>query len=206
MKNPEFPPGALRVVGLSGSPRRGGNSETLLDRFLEGAAFSGAACRKIVLDEISLSPCRACAEVNRDGTCRIEDDFQAVYRALREADLAVLAAPVFFGSLPAQVKALVDRFQCHWLAVSVFHTIEQGGENRRRAVFLSTQATGRRDFFRNSRAVAANFFATAGFGSLEELACYGLEGSRDIARKPGCLEKAFALGRDLVSGLKSGCS
>ncbi len=98
-----------KTLGIAGSPRRGGNTEMLLDRFLAGAESAGAAVEKVVAARLKIAGCVACDGCWEDGHCVVQDDFQAVYEKLVAADVIVLAAPLYFWSLPAQLKALIDR-------------------------------------------------------------------------------------------------
>jgi multimeric flavodoxin WrbA len=96
--------------------KRGGNTDILLDKVLEGARNRGANTEKVILNTLKFSPCQECEKVREDGTCRIKDDMQPLYEKIKKADALILASPIFFGSLSAQTKMMIDRFQCLWLA------------------------------------------------------------------------------------------
>ena len=74
MDNPASP---VRVIGLAGSPRRNGNTEALLDRFLAGAADCGAQVEKVVLARLKVKGCVACDECHETGACAIRDAFRS---------------------------------------------------------------------------------------------------------------------------------
>jgi len=97
-----------------GSPRKGGNSDLLLDAFLAGAGEGGAVGEKIAVCDLQISPCTECLACETSGECVIADDMVEIYRKLAEADRIVIAAPIFFYGLPAQLKALIDRCQALW--------------------------------------------------------------------------------------------
>ena len=97
------------VLGFAGSPRRGGNSEILLDRVLEGAASKGATVEKIAVSALKISPCRNCQGCASTGRCVVQDDMQLVYPKLCRAERIVVSSPIFFGTVSAQMKALIDR-------------------------------------------------------------------------------------------------
>ena len=103
------------VLGILGSPRRGGNAEVLLDKALEGARSGGVSVEKISLNELTIRPCQECGGCDDTGKCVIADDMAAVYNSVDRADIVILASPVFFGELTAQTKAMIDRFQCRWV-------------------------------------------------------------------------------------------
>lgn len=107
----------MKVLAVFGSPRQGGNSEILLEKFLAGVAAGAIAhqVEKVFLNQMRFLPCQECGGCDATGLCVLKDDLQAFYQKLDQAQAVVLAAPIFFGSLPAQVKAMIDRYQCHWV-------------------------------------------------------------------------------------------
>ena len=104
------------LLAVSSSPRRGGNSETLLKAFLEGASKKGWQGETVRLNELSLKPCQDCDGCAKDGRCVIKDDMQLLYPKVLAARGLVLATPIYFGSVSAQLKIFIDRFQCWWQA------------------------------------------------------------------------------------------
>lgn len=187
----------MYVLGISGSPRIGGNTDILLDKALEGAEKSGARTEKIILNELKFVPCQECEDMRDDGTCSIEDDMQIVYKKIREMDALILASPVFFGSLSAQTKMMIDRFQCLWrakyiLKIDIF-------EKRRPGAFISVEGTKRKDFFANAKSIVRNFFATVNVDYKQELFCPGVDAKAGILKHPGMLKKASQLGEKIVS-------
>ena len=104
----------MLVLGINGSPRIKGNTDIILEKALEGAKDAGAATEKIILNKLNMRPCQECEVVKDDGTCKVEDGFQALYGKIMASDGVILATPIFFGSLSAQVKTMIDRFQCTW--------------------------------------------------------------------------------------------
>lgn len=85
----------MRVLGINGSPRIGGNTDILLDKVLEGARSKGAKTEKVVLNNLKFSPCQECENLRDDGSCIIEDDMQPLYKKIEEADRIILASPIF---------------------------------------------------------------------------------------------------------------
>lgn len=108
-----------KVLILSGSPRKGGNSDILCDRFAQGAAEAGNSVEKIRVADKKISPCRACYYCRaHDGECVIKDDMAEVLQKMIDADVIVLSSPVYFYSIDAQLKAVIDRTVARWLEVS----------------------------------------------------------------------------------------
>ena len=104
----------MNVLGLSGSPRMGGNTEQLLYEVLRGAREAGAESRLIEIADLDISGCLHCDYCSRTGDCKINDDMRLVYDALSAADRVVIASPLHFMTVTAQLKAAIDRCQCLW--------------------------------------------------------------------------------------------
>lgn len=106
-----------KVLILSGSPRKGGNSDILCDEFMKGALESGHQVEKIRVAEKSVGFCRACYACRDSGKCVIKDDMAAILEKMIDCDVMVLASPVYFYSIDAQLKAVIDRSVARWTEV-----------------------------------------------------------------------------------------
>lgn len=106
------------VLILSGSPRKGGNSDLLCDEFLRGAVEAGNPVEKIRVAEKKIDCCSGCYFCQTSGgVCAKKDDMQEILQKLIDADVIVLASPVYFYSIDAQLKALIDRTVARWTEV-----------------------------------------------------------------------------------------
>ena len=104
------------VLILSGSPRKGGNSDLLCDEFMRGAKESGNNVTKINVASKKIAPCHACYFCGEHGgECVYKDDMAEILQAMIDADVLVLASPVYFYSIDAQLKAVIDRTVARWL-------------------------------------------------------------------------------------------
>ena len=100
---------------LSGSPRKGGNSDLLCDEFLRGAQESGNQVEKVFLRSKKVAPCNACYYCkNSGGKCAIPDDMAEILDKMQAADVIVMASPVYFYSIGAQMKAVIARSVARW--------------------------------------------------------------------------------------------
>lgn len=107
-----------KVLILSGSPRKGGNSDLLCDEFMKGALESGNEVEKIRVGEKKIGYCRACYYCrDNGGKCVIKDDMAEIIEKMIAADVLVLASPVYFYSIDAQLKALIDRTVARWTEI-----------------------------------------------------------------------------------------
>ena len=185
----------MQVLGIMTSPRRGGNSDILLEAALEAAGSNGAVIEKIIVNDLNFVPCQACMETRDDGRCKIEDDFQKIYTAVFKADSIIVSGPIYFGSVSAQLKMLIDRFQCYWTARHVHKTIDESISKK--GGFVCVQASGRNDFFENAKAIVKNFYAAAGIEYCREVFCPGVDGKASVKSEQDCMEKAQAMGERL---------
>lgn len=99
----------MKVLGISGSPRPNGNTATLLNSVLEGAAAQGAHTTMITANKLSVRSCQACDACKRTGCCVIKDDMQDIYAKINEADVVVFASPNYMGGISANLKPVLDR-------------------------------------------------------------------------------------------------
>jgi len=99
----------MKIVGILGSPRKGGNTEILLDVALKGAQKNGVLISKILLREKEIAPCNGCMKCEKTGKCVIKDDMQEVYKEMLESEGIIWATPVYFWSMSSQTKAAMDR-------------------------------------------------------------------------------------------------
>jgi multimeric flavodoxin WrbA len=100
----------MKVLGILGSPRIGGNSDLLLDRALAGAKEAGANVEKFVLDRMRIAGCKDCQKCNETGVCAIKDDMADIAGRILEAQAVIHACPVYFWTMTAQMKAYLDRW------------------------------------------------------------------------------------------------
>lgn len=187
----------MKLLICNGSPREGGNTSLLAGQVVEGARSRGADAEVLVLNSLSYIPCQECDEIRDDGTCRVEDDMRIVYDKVKRADALVLASPVFFGSVSAQLKMMIDRYQCVWWV-----THRRGKKmtsGTKPGAFIAVAASHREDFFHNARSVVKNFFATIGITYNRELFVPGVDEKGAVREKPEALQAAYRIGEELVN-------
>ena len=106
-----------KTLVISGSPRKGGNSDILCDEFARGALESGNQVEKIWLGEKNINFCKACYYCRDRHVCFQKDDVKEILDKMLEADVIVMATPVYFYSIDAQMKALIDRTLPIWESI-----------------------------------------------------------------------------------------
>lgn len=100
---------AMKVLGISGSPRKDGNTEILIKEALEGAKAKGAEVDFISLSGKVIGGCMAHPTCGQSGKCLVDDDMQQIYGKMMEADAIIIGTPIYFGGMTSQTKALLDR-------------------------------------------------------------------------------------------------
>lgn len=193
----------MKVLGILGSPRRGGNTEILLEETLKGAAKEGAEVDRIYLTDYTITPCKECHGCDETGRCIILDDMEIIYPKLLNSDVVILASPIFFYGVTAWAKALIDRSQALWAQKYLLKNSSLGnGRRKRKGFFLSVGATKGKKVFEGAILTAKYFFDTFNAEYAGELVVRGVDGKGDILKHPEALQQAFEAGRKLVSEWK----
>jgi multimeric flavodoxin WrbA len=188
----------MKILGIVGTPRRGGNSEILLRAFLQGAAAAGAEVEEVRLRELKISPCLEIYHCFKDGTCPIKDDMRELYDKLLHADVVVLSSPVFFYNVSAQAKAMIDRTQALW--ARRYHLKKDFPGGHRQGVLLAVGATRGRLLFVGVRLTAKYFFDAINVRYAAEILVRGADEKGAIEAQSEVLERARDLGRRLAQG------
>ncbi len=188
----------MKVLGIMGSPRVKGNTDLLLDEALRGAKSRQAEVEKLVVDKMKITPCREYYGCLRDGNCVIRDDMDIIYPKLVEADGIIVASPMFFYGVTAQLKALIDRCQALWARRYVLKTLP---DSKKKGVFIGVGATKGKQLFDGSILTIKYFFQAFGVEYSDELLVRGVDKRGEIKEHPDMLKDAFALGERLVQRL-----
>ena len=107
-----------KVLILSGSPRKGGNSDILCDEFMRGAQDAGNQVEKIFVAEKKIGYCTGCYFCkNHGGRCALNDEMGDILQKIIDCDVLVLSSPVYFYSISAQLKAVIDRTVARWTEI-----------------------------------------------------------------------------------------
>jgi len=190
----------MKVLGIFGSPRRGGNTDLLLEEALKGVQEEGAKVERCFLSDMTITPCKECHGCDQTGKCVILDDMQKIYPKLLEADVIILASPIFFYGVTAWAKALIDRSQSLWSKKYLLKDPSLGEEGKKRkGFFISVGATKGKKVFDGAILTAKYFFDVLNAEYVGELAFRGVEAKGDISKHPEALRLAYETGRKLVS-------
>jgi len=102
----------FHVLGVSGSPKREGNTEILIEAAFRPFIQAGHTVHRFFLSEKKVLPCRACEGCASNGVCVIEDDMKGLLEELKICDAVIIGSPVYMRNISAQLKAVFDRFHC----------------------------------------------------------------------------------------------
>ncbi len=189
----------MEILSFMGSPRKGGNTDILLDALLGGAASEGARTTKIRLASKKISPCIECGGCDETGECILKDDMEEIYPAIARADILVLASPIFFYNITAYTQALVERSQACWISKYVLKKGALGGK-KRKGIFLSVGATRGKMLFDGALRVVRYFFDALDADLAGSLLYRGIDKKGEIKKHPSALEDARSLGKALAAG------
>lgn len=188
---------APRILCVAGSPRRRGNSEQLLDALIVGVESAGGLPTKLVAFDADVLPCRGCNACSKTGRCVQRDEMDDIYAELDAADAIVVATPVFFATVPAVLKLIIDRCQPYWARRYVLGEPERSP--KRPGAILVVGGGG--DPFGTTCAVTPirSAFAVLGVSGETVVECVGPDAAGDMSGHPEALAQADALGAQLVA-------
>ena len=193
----------MRVLGIAGSPRRGGNTDILLAEVMKGAASRGAEVKTIILSRLKIAPCQHCDGCLETGRCKVKDDMQMVYDELVMAGRIVLASPVHFMGVTAQTKAMIDRCQALWVRKYKLKLPPLGDRQvERKGLFISVGGTKQANLFEPALATVKSLFKVLDIAYAGELLFPGVDEKGAIAKNPEALRQAFLAGQKLVEESK----
>jgi len=189
----------LKVLIISCSPRKNGNTELLVKETLKGASDAGADVEFLRLQESKIQPCIECLSCHKAGKCVINDDMQMFYPKLINMDAIILGSPIFFMSIPAQGKAVIDRCQPFW-AMKYLLKKEFISKERipRKGVFISVGGTNLTHLFDGAIRVVKSFFNVIEVEYQEEVLLRGIDGKGEILKHPEALKLSYDLGTRII--------
>jgi len=190
----------FKIIAVYGSPRRGGNTDTLLNRFLEGVSScemldqDNARIEKIFTSNLKISSCRGCGNCSKTGECIIQDEMQALYTKLVDCDFLAVASPVFFTTVSGYLKAFIDRFQRFWALKYELKRKIIFKENRK-GILISTAGSEPKDIFNCTKKVMRAFFDVIYIEYLCDFLFNNTDQKDDILKNREALREIFDFGR-----------
>ena len=193
----------IKIVAVYGSPRRKGNTAVLLKKAVEGARESGAQVEEIVLRDLKMSPCLEIFGCTKSGECKLKDDFQKARDQILASQGLIIASPVFFYTVSAHTKILMDRFQSLWVKKYwIDKTPRNHPKAMGKALLISVGATKGEKLFDGILLSMRYFFDTIDMELWKALLYRGLDFEGDVLKFPDYLEEAYEAGKEYVKVLK----
>jgi arsenate reductase len=191
----------MLVLGFQGSPRKKGNTAFLLTNFMQAIEKLGAQTRMIEVTQKNIIPCKEYVVCEKKGYCPIDDDVKTeIYPLIRQAEVVVLASPIFFFNMTAQLKAVVDRCQLFW-ARKYKLKIADPAKKTKRGFLLSVGASKGKSLFEGLQLTAKYFFDAIDARYEGSLTYREIEGPKDMAKHPQVLADIEKAAADLIGPL-----
>ncbi len=187
------------VLGISGSPRARSNTHLLLERVMAGAASAGAETELIRLRDLRYASCRHCGGCNETGQCVVEDDMRGAYEKVREAQHLVLASPIQFSGVSGEMKAMIDRAQCCWVATYRLKRPVSEVRGERRGLFVASCGGKDERVFEWAKHTVKAFFNSTGFRYWGDFFEANTDGHPPVEERGERLDEAEGVGRKLVA-------
>ena len=158
---------------------------------------------EVVLRDLKMSPCLEIYGCKKDGRCVIKDDFQTIYDQILSCQGLILASPIFFYTVSAHTKILMDRCQSFWVKKYWIDKKPFGKlEPKRKGLFISVGATKGKKLFDGVRLTIRYFYETFDAELWKSLLYRGLDFEGDVLKYPEYLEEAYQSGEELVQAIR----
>jgi len=191
------------IAAIYGSPRREGNTATLLKRAVDGATDAGAVVDEIVLRDYNISPCLEIYGCKNAGECVIKDDFQEVRDRVLACKGLMIATPIFFYTVSAHVKMFMDRCQSLWVKK---YWIDETPFNQwtplRKGLLISVGATTGKKLFDGTLLTMKYFFDVLDMKLWDSLLVRGLDLAEDVLAHPEYMDAAYAQGQAFAQAVR----
>ena len=188
----------IKVLGISTSPRIKGNSDLLLCRALAGAESAGANTEYLRLPDYKVSPCIECNACYATGLCKVQDDYQQLLKKILDTDHLIFATPIFFMTVCAQAKMLIDRCQCLWAHKYVLKKELITAGNDRRGMVIAVGGSRSKKQFESVRLTMKSYFDSLQVHYTANLFVNQIDALGEIEKHPTAMNEAYRLGSQLV--------
>jgi multimeric flavodoxin WrbA len=188
----------INVLGISTSPRRNGNSDLLIRKALSGAESTGANVEYLNLNDFKINPCTECNSCYKTGRCILKDDYEQVLEKILHADRLIFATPIFFMSICAQAKILIDRGQCLWSEKYILKRENINSSRDCRAMVIATGGSKSKKQYECARYIFKTYFDCLNVKYICGLFVGKVDESGAIEKHPKALEEAYRLGSTLA--------
>jgi len=195
----------ISVLALAGSPRKGGNSDTLLEKVLDGIrSIEDVPVTKVYINNCKMVACQACGGCEKTGTCVFKDDMTPIYEHLLNLSILVVASPMYFNNISAQLKSVIDRCQAHWYDQYVLKSLNAKTNWPRKGIFVSTRGQKGLEMFKYPDKTIKAFFSNENIEYAGNVFVDSVDEKGSISEHNEYLDRAFAIGKETMKSLGKG--
>ncbi len=189
----------MKVIAINGSPRKNGNTSTILQGILDGAAEKGAETRMIHLNSLNIKGCQGCLACREDlGTCAYKDDFQDILKEMKECDAVALGTPIYVFNVTGQFKCLLDRCFCFIDHDEEAGTYESVLPQGKKFALVTSQGDENRDTYRHVIEYLQLLLSFLSGSALEVITQAGTEDKGDAGGDSMLMQTARSVGKSLA--------
>ena len=178
----------IKILGIVGSPRRGGNTEVLVDEILSGAEQAGGLTEKVILNELNLKPCQACNSCHKTGKCIQNDDMSLLEEKMENSHIWVLGTPIYWWGPTSQFKIFLDR----WYGAN------NVSFKNRRVILVIPLGGGHEHYARHTIGLFEDVFDYLNMELFEKLIAPGVMKRGAVSKNKSLMEKAYRVGQDSI--------
>ncbi len=181
-----------KVIAFIGSPRKNGNTSSIIWEIVRGAKEAGAETKVYTLNDMNIKPCQSCFYCRKEEACAIKDDMQSVYADLKDADAVVIGSPVYMFQVTAQTKLLFDR---------LFPIMDASFKPRfgiKKTVIVYSQGNPDVDAFKTSFETNANVLNVMGLNVVDTIISAGANDAKTSSSNANLMTKSFQTGKKLL--------
>ncbi|MDR3062773.1 MAG: flavodoxin family protein [Methanobrevibacter sp.] len=177
----------MKITGVSGSPRKDSNTDTLINAVLNSATENGAETQLFRINDLNIKPCQSCYYCKEKGVCKYQDDYVEIVKAIDESDVFVVGSPIYFSEVTAQLKTFIDRF---------YSIVNNQGINTK-LVLVYVQANPDETLYKPYIEAQSNMLGNIGFEVIDIIHGYGIPEIENLDENKEFLEKAKEIGANL---------
>ena len=178
-----------KVVAFMGSPRKNGNTVTLVKEVIRGAEDAGAETTAFNLYDLNIKPCQGCLACRKTGHCVMQDDFQNLFKHIIEADVVVFGSPIYLWQITAQMKLLWDRL------CGLFDENHKPRYAAKNLIMVYSQGNPNPQAFQTSFQTYESMFKMFGLNVVSTILQTGGNDPNSAANNKELLEKAYEAGK-----------
>ena len=189
----------MRVIAINGSPRKNGNTASMLREILAGAEERGAETRFIHLNDLNMKGCQGCLSCRENlGECALKDDFQDVLEEMKKCDAVALGTPIYVFNVTGQFNCFLDRCFCftEMNEETGYKSVLPGGK---KMAFVTSQGDEDPETYRNIIDYVQMLLSFLSSASTELITQAGTEDKNSAQNDAALMERAREVGRALAS-------